>query len=217
MELILAFVVTVAVRILDPLSLAAAAVFGIWAGNRPDSERRWLIIALGTVALVVALAALSTSLGGMPMSFWWAQATAVSFLQIWLISLATRKWRAARNPAPEVAAGPEPIIHTQGRGHIGGRTNAARARIERILVFHQGPTPTPEEINGIVGMFKDRFDVDDTDGGVHLSTYHVTRFAGAELKDFAFAKVAELEGRDLTAGALKRTAIYPVLGHGSWR
>jgi hypothetical protein len=212
-KLILAFVDAVAVRMLDPLSLAAAAAFGIWAGTRPDSERRWLVIALGTVALVAALATLSTSLGGMPMSFWWAQATAVSFLQIWLISLATRKWRATRNPAPKVGAGLEPINHTQGRGHIGRTTKAPRPRIERILIFYQGPKLNAEDINRIAGEFENRFDL-DTEGAV-LFTYDVTRMAAENIKDFAFAKVAELEGRELTAGALKRTVIHPVDGLGA--
>src|SRR5262245_14287967 len=95
---------------------------------------------------------------------------------------------------------------------FGRRTNAA-ARIERILVFHRGPKPNAEEIRQIVGMFEDRFDV-NTDGGVHVSTYDVTRFAAADIEDFALAKVAALQGGDLTAGALKRTVTYPVAGQG---
>jgi hypothetical protein len=148
------------------------------------------------------------------MRFAWVQPTAaVSFLQIWLISLATRKWRAARNPAPKVAAGLEPIIHTQGSGHIGRTTKAARARIERILIFYQGRKLNVEDINRIAGLFESRLDL-DTEGAV-LVTYDVTGMAAENIKDFAFAKVAELEGRDLTAGALKRTVVYPADGLGA--
>jgi hypothetical protein len=96
---------------------------------------------------------------------------------------------------------------------FGRRTNAARARIERILVFHQGPKPTPNEIQQIVGILKDRFDA-DTSGDVRLSTYNVTCFPAADIEGFAQAKVAALQGGDLTADALKRTVTYPVAGQG---
>ena len=96
---------------------------------------------------------------------------------------------------------------------FGRKTKAAGVRIERILVFHQGPAPTPKEIQQIIGMFKDRFDA-DTSGDLHLSTYDVTRFPAADIEGFAQAKVAALEGGDLTAGALKRTVTYPVPGQG---
>ena len=57
-------------------------------------------------------------------------------------------------------------LETEIKKFYFNRTNAP-ARIERILVFHQGPTPTPGEINRIIGIFEDRFDI-DTDG-VYIS------------------------------------------------
>ncbi len=95
----------------------------------------------------------------------------------------------------------------------------AAARIERILIFYQGPKLNAEDINRIVGIFENRFDL-DTKGAV-LVTYDVTRMAAENVKDFAFAKVAALEGGELAAGALKRTVVYPVDGLGAvalvWR
>lgn len=100
MEAILTFVVVVAVKMIDPVSLVAAAAFGALAASRASTEWRWITIVIGTMVVLAALAALSwhlSILDGQPnFRFRWAETAAASFLQIFLICLAAQKWRARR-------------------------------------------------------------------------------------------------------------------------
>lgn len=95
MAFILGFVAATIAKMLDPLSLAVAAAFGLFVGTRANKETRWAIIILGVVAILAmsaALAAAAAHLDGTTMRLRWPETAAAGFLQVWLISMAAHKW-----------------------------------------------------------------------------------------------------------------------------
>lgn len=95
------------------------------------------------------------------------------------------------------------------------------AQIEHILIFYLGNEPSITDLQQILDLIKQRFHA-DTDRA-RIRTYDAAQgtVPEDELEDLALAKIAALEGQDLTTGAVGRTVTYPVKGLGvvavTWR
>lgn len=101
MASILSFAVVIIAGMGEPVSLIGAAIFAGIASGRKTEEGRWATIGLGTAVAVGTLALMSWWLSiqdGADFRFPFVTRTISSFLQIWVISVATRKFRRKQGP-----------------------------------------------------------------------------------------------------------------------
>ncbi len=59
-ELLLTFVVVVAVRVIDPISIVLAAVLGAVAAVPKERGARWAVIGVGAIAMTIAFGFLAS-------------------------------------------------------------------------------------------------------------------------------------------------------------
>jgi uncharacterized membrane protein YhhN len=97
------FIIAVIVRMIDPLSLVVALIVAWIASIQKATEVRWAVIGRGALVMTMAFAALdkaaSVADGRAQSHFDGASALVACFLQICLITLILREWRANANKA----------------------------------------------------------------------------------------------------------------------
>lgn len=107
MASVLIFVVVVAVKLVDPLTLFLAVCVAAFAASPTSANSRWLIMLSGAAVMVGLLAGLSLLLSnadGQHFHFAWVETACASVIQIWLFTFAFGAWRNRRaNKTPAVS------------------------------------------------------------------------------------------------------------------